>query len=82
MQLALLRAELGSLDRVARIVKVSGMVNAPEDFTQHPEVINDYSDLMVEVFAERGKHARAAVGMSSLPRDIAVEIEMVVEVQE
>ena len=79
-QLAVLKAELGDLRRVRRIVKVTGMVNAAPDFTQHPEVVNGFSDLMVEVFGERGKHARAAVGMGSLPRNIAVEIEMVVEV--
>jgi len=80
-QLAVLKAELGDLRRVRRIVKVTGMVNAAPDFTQHPEVVNGFSDLMVEVFGERGKHARAAVGMGSLPRNIAVEIEMVVEVE-
>ncbi len=79
-QLAVLKAELGDLNRVRRIVKVFGMVNAVEDFDQHPEVINGFSDLMVEVFGERGKHARAAVGMASLPRHIACEIDMVVEV--
>jgi len=80
-QLAVLKAELGNLDRVKRIVKVKGMVNATPDFTDHPKVINGYSDLMVEVFGDRGKHARAAVGMGSLPSNIAVEIEMVVEVE-
>ena len=80
-QLAALRAELGSLDRVQRIVKVTGMVNAAPNFTDHPKVINGFSDLMVEVFGERGKHARAAVGMGSLPSNIAVEIEMIVEVE-
>ena len=80
-QLAVLKAELGSLDRVKRIVKVTGMVNATPDFTDHPEVVNGFSDLMVEVFGEQGKHARAAVGMASLPRNIAVEIEAVVEVE-
>ena len=79
-QLAALKAEIGDLNKVVRIVKVTGMVNAAADFANHPEVINGYSDLMVEVFGERGKHARAAVGMSSLPRNIAVEVEMVVEV--
>ena len=78
--LAALKAELGDLNKVTRIVKVLGMVNAGPDFTQHPEVINGCSDLMVSIFGERGKHARAAVGMGSLPRNIAVEIEMVVEV--
>lgn len=81
-QLAALRAELGSLDRVTRVVKVLGMVNATPEFGDHPEVINGFSDLMVEVFGERGKHARAAVGMDSLPRNIAVEIEMIVEISD
>lgn len=80
-QLAALRAEIGSLDKVRRIVKVLGMVNAPPDFTDHPKVINGFSDLMVAVFGEKGKHARAAVGMNSLPLNIAVEIEMIVEVE-
>jgi enamine deaminase RidA (YjgF/YER057c/UK114 family) len=79
-QLAVLKAELGSLNKVKRIVKVTGMVNATADFTEQPEVINGFSDLMVAVFGEGGKHARAAVGMGSLPRNIAVEVEMVVEV--
>ena len=81
-QLSVLKAELGNLNKVKRIVKVKGMVNAIAEFTDHPKVINGYSDLMVEVFGERGKHARAAVGMGSLPSNIAVEIEMVVEVFE
>ena len=72
---------LGNLSRVKRIVKVLGMVNATPEFTDHPKVINGYSDLMVAVFGEKGKHARAAVGMGSLPSDIAVEIEMIVEVE-
>lgn len=80
-QLAALKAEIGDLDRVNRIVKVLGMVNATADFTNHPEVINGFSDLMVEVFGEKGKHARAAVGMGSLPRNIAVEIELIVELK-
>ena len=81
-QLATLRSELGSLDRVTRVVKVLGMVNSTADFTQQPEVINGFSDLIVEVFGDRGRHARSAVGMGSLPRNIAVEIEMIVEVRE
>ena len=81
-QLSVLKAELGNLNRVKRVVKVKGMVNSVPDFTDHPKVVNGYSDLMVEVFGERGKHARAAVGMGSLPSNIAVEIEMVVEVFE
>jgi len=79
-QLVVLKAELGNLNKVKRLVKVLGMVNATEEFTDQPEVINGYSDLMVEVFGQRGKHARAAVGMGSLPRGIAVEVEMIVEV--
>lgn len=80
--LAALKAEVGNLNKVKRIVKVMGMVNAVTDFAAHPKVINGHSDLMVEVFGERGKHARAAVGMGSLPGNIAVEIEMIVEVEE
>nr|WP_299382638.1 RidA family protein [Allomuricauda sp.] len=80
-QLAVLKAELGNLNKVKRVVKVLGMVNAVPEFGNHPEVVNGFSDLMVEVFGDRGKHARAAVGMGSLPRNIAVEIEMIVEVE-
>lgn len=80
-QLAALKAEIGDLDRVNRIVKVLGMVNATEDFANQPEVINGFSDFMVEVFGEKGKHARAAVGMGSLPRNICVEIELIVELK-
>jgi enamine deaminase RidA (YjgF/YER057c/UK114 family) len=80
--LASIKEALGDLDRVKRIVKLLGMVNATPDFGQQPEVINGASDLLVEVFGpEIGKHARSAVGMGSLPRQIAVEIEMIVEVQ-
>ncbi len=79
-QLAVLRAELGNLNKVKRIVKVKGMVNAVPDFTDHSKVINGYSDLMVAIFGENGKHARAAVGMGSLPGNMAVEVEMIVEV--
>jgi len=80
-QLAVLKAELGSLNKVKRIVKVLGMVNCSEDFTDQPKVINGYSDLMVEIFGEKGKHARSAVGMYALPMNIAVEVEMIVEVE-
>jgi enamine deaminase RidA (YjgF/YER057c/UK114 family) len=80
MQIAVLKNALGDLNRVKQILKVTGMVNATEDFGQQPEVINGFSDLMVEVFGDRGKHARSAVGMGSLPRNIAVEIEAIVEV--
>jgi enamine deaminase RidA (YjgF/YER057c/UK114 family) len=78
--LASLKGEIGDLNRVKRIVKVTGMVNATESFTSHPQVINGCSDLLVAVFGDRGKHARAAVGMASLPLDITTEIEMIVEV--
>jgi enamine deaminase RidA (YjgF/YER057c/UK114 family) len=64
------------------VVKVLGMVNCTPDFKEQPEVINGFSDLMVEVFGEKGKHARAAIGVASLPRGQAVEIEMIVEVYE
>jgi len=79
--LATLKAELGSLSRVKRIVKVLGMVNASPAFADQPKVMNGFSDLMVAVFGDRGRHARSAVGMASLPGDMAVEIEMVVEVE-
>lgn len=81
-QLAVLKAELGDLNKVKRIVKVLGMVNSAPDFSDQPKVVNGFSDLMVEVFGEQGKHARAAVGMAALPNNIAVEIEMIVEVKE
>jgi enamine deaminase RidA (YjgF/YER057c/UK114 family) len=79
--LATLKEELGDLDRVKRIVKVLGMVNATSEYGSQPEVINGCSDLFVEVFGERGRHARSAVGMGSLPRGIPVEIEVIVEVE-
>lgn len=80
--LATIRGELGSLDRVTRVVKVLGMVMSADDFFDHPKVINGCSDLMVEVFGDTiGKHARSAVGMAALPAGIPVEIEMIVEVQ-
>ena len=78
--LSRLRDELGDLGKVNRIVKVLSMVNSAPDFTDQPAVTNGFSDLMVEVFGDRGRHARSAVGMSSLPMGIPVEIEMVVEV--
>ncbi len=80
--LSSLKTEIGDLNRVRRVVKVTGMVNAEPDFTRQPQVVNGFSDLMVEVFGDRGKHARAAVGMGSLPSNIAVEIDAVVEVAE
>lgn len=81
-QLSVLKAELGNLNKVKRIVKVLGMVNCGAEFKDQPKVVNGYSDLMVEVFGERGKHARAAVGMNALPGNMAVEIEMIVEVED
>lgn len=79
-QLSVLKAELGNLNKVKRVVMVNGMVNAVPEFTNHSKVINGYSDLMVAVFGNAGKHARAAVGMGSLPGNMAVEVEMIVEV--
>jgi len=79
--LASLRNEIGDLDRVRRVVKLLGMVNCTPDFVNQPEVINGASDLLVEIYGEKGKHARSAVGMNSLPRNIAVEIEMIVELE-
>lgn len=81
-QLAVLKAELGNLNKVKRIVKVKGMVNAIPEFIDQSKVVNGYSDLMVAVFGEKGKHARAAVGMGSLPGNMAVEVEMIVEIQD
>ena len=82
MQIAVLKAELGDLNKVKRIVKVLGMVNCTPDFTDQSKVMNGYSDLMVQVFGEKGKHARSSVGMCSLPFGIAVEVEMIVEVED
>jgi enamine deaminase RidA (YjgF/YER057c/UK114 family) len=78
--LAGLKAEIGDLDRVARVVRVFGMVNSTPDFAEQPQVIDGASDLLTEILGDRGKHARAAVGMVALPMGISVEIEMVVEV--
>ena len=79
--LAVMRQELGSLDKVKRVVKVLGMVNASPEFEDHPKVINGCSDLFVQVLGDKGKHARSAVGMGSLPMGIPVEIEVIVEVE-
>ena len=81
-QMAVLKAMLGDLNKVVRVVKVLGMVNSTPDFVEQPAVINGFSDLIVEVFGDRGRHARAAVGMATLPRGQSVEIEMIVEVRE
>lgn len=79
--LSTLKAEIGDLGKVKRIVKVFGMVNAPPTFDQQPKVINGFSDLMVAVFGEDGRHARSAIGVASLPFNIPVEIEMIVELK-
>ncbi|GBG28363.1 Protein TCP17 [Hondaea fermentalgiana] len=80
--LATLKAELGDLDRVARVVKVVGFVNCADGFAQQPQVINGASDLFAEVLGERGLHARSAVGTNSLPLNIPVEVEAIVEISE
>jgi len=79
--LSTLKAELGDLNKVKRVVKVLGMVNCTETFPDQPKVINGFSDLIVAVFGEKGKHARSAVGMNSLPNNMAVEIEIIVEIE-
>ena len=79
--LASLKTEIGDLDKVRRVVKLLGMVNCMPDFVDQPKVINGASDLLVDVFGDKGKHARSAVGMNALPMNIAVEIEMIVEVE-
>lgn len=79
--LSTLKKEIGNLDKVKRIVKVTGFVNAVASFEKHPQVMNGFSNLMVQVFGEKGKHARSSVGVASLPTNIPVEIEMIVEVR-
>jgi enamine deaminase RidA (YjgF/YER057c/UK114 family) len=81
-QLAVLKSELGNLSKVKRIVKVQGMINSTPDFIDHSKVMNGFSDMMVAVFGEKGKHARSSVGMCSLPFNIAVEVELVVEIED
>jgi enamine deaminase RidA (YjgF/YER057c/UK114 family) len=78
--LAQLKSSLGSLDRIKRFVKVTGFVNCDPSFADQPKVVNGASDLLVQIFGEKGKHARAAVGVSSLPLDSAVEVEFICEV--
>lgn len=80
--LSILKAELGDLNKVVKVVKVLGMVNAPADFTEQPKVINGYSDFMIEVFGDRGRHARSAIGVGSLPWNLACEVEAIVQVRE
>ena len=78
--LAQLKSELGDLDKITKIVRVSGFVNSPPDFTEQPRVINGASDLLFEIFEKRGQHTRIAVGVSSLPLNSAVEIDLIVEI--
>jgi enamine deaminase RidA (YjgF/YER057c/UK114 family) len=80
--LAVLREELGSLDRVGQVIRTFGMVNAAPGFTRHPTVIDGFSNLMIEVFGEAGRGARSAVGMSSLPFNISVEVEMTAKLKD
>jgi enamine deaminase RidA (YjgF/YER057c/UK114 family) len=79
--IATAKAALGDLDKVTRVVKVLGMVNSAPEFGDQPKVINGCSDLLVEVFGEKGRHTRSAVGMGALPSNIAVEIECMLEVE-
>ncbi len=79
--LSILKEEIGDLNKVVRIVKVLGMVNSNSSFEDHPKVINGYSDVLVEIFGERGKHSRSAVGMASLPWNLACEVETIIEIQ-
>ena len=81
VMLATIQDRLGSLDKVRQVVKVLGMVNGVADFEEQPKVINGCSDLFVEVFGDKGRHARSAVGMGSLPMGIPVEIEAIIEVE-
>ena len=79
-RLAVIQAEIGSLDKVKHIVTLNGFVNSEPDFCGHPQVINGASELLVEIFGERGKHSRTAIGVASLPLDVAVEINLIVEI--
>ena len=78
--LAQLKSSLGNLDRVKRFIKITGFVNCDSSFTDHPTVINGASDLLVNIFGEKGKHARSAVGVNSLPLNSAVELEFIAEI--
>lgn len=80
--LATIKASLGSLDRVKRIIKVLGMVNSTPDFQHHPQVMNGFSNTMVEIFGDAGRAARSAVGMGSLPYNVPVEVEAIIELQD
>jgi len=78
--LAQLKAELGTLDKISKIVRVSGFVNSSQEFYEHPKIINTASDLLFEIFGEKGKHTRIAVGVASLPLNAAVEIDLIAEI--
>ncbi|PEU95684.1 hypothetical protein CN415_05520 [Bacillus cereus] len=80
--LSVVRNELGDLNKVKRIVKILGFVNSTEDFINQPKVMNGASDVLVDIFGEKGKHARSAVGMAQLPNNTTIEIEMVLEIKE
>lgn len=80
-RLAVIRDEIGSLDKVKRIVTLNGFVNSTADFYDHPKVINGASELLIEIFGERGKHSRTALGVPALPLNVAVEINLIVEVE-
>ncbi|WP_408011117.1 RidA family protein [Pseudalkalibacillus sp. A8] len=80
--LSVIKQELGDLSRVKRVVKLLGFVNSTEEFTDQPKVMNGASDLVVQLFDEKGKHARSAVGMAQLPNNTAIEIEMILELTE
>ena len=79
LHIAVLKKELGNLKKVKRVVKVLGLVNSHDSFSDQPKVMNGYSDLMVEVFGNKGRHARSAIGVNTLPSNIAVEVEVIVE---
>lgn len=80
--LSVLKKEIGDLNKVVKVVKVLGMVNCDSAFIDHPKVINGYSDMMLEVFGKRGKHARSAVGVHSLPWNLVCEVETIIEIRE
>ena len=81
-RLAVIEDEIGSLDKVKRIVALNGFVNSAPDFYDHPQVINGASELLVEIFGEKGKHSRTALGAAALPLNVAVEINLIVEVED
>ncbi|MDP3849279.1 MAG: RidA family protein [Luteolibacter sp.] len=81
-RLAVIRAEIGSLDKVRQIVALNGFVNSATDFYGHPQVINGASELLVEIFGDKGKHSRTALGAAALPLNVAVEINLIVEIED